>query len=301
MNQMPQSKTIKALRVFGRSFLQASTLESNAALDVVALEVDLLLGKVLRLDPIGLHINADRLVGDEDVQLFEQMLRRRLVGEPIAYILEKREFWGLSFYVTPAVLIPRPETELVVSRALNYFHKGQVTLVDVGVGSGAIILSILDELRAREGEKFLQNVCAVGIDTSDQALEVCAVNAARLGLRDVLTLSHSSLLEALPSLQKFKRLVVVSNPPYVPSVEQLPPDVGEFEPHGALFAGADGLDVFRQFAAQLQPYFAEGAVFIAEHGKGQEVEIAGLLRENGASSVEYFADLAGINRVVEAR
>ena len=208
-------------------------------------------------------------------------MRRRSAGrEPVAYLLGRRGFRRLELVVDARVLVPRPETELLVEAALGLPRGARV--VDVGTGSGAVALALKDE----RGDLDVR-----GTDVSEEALAVARANAARLGL-DV-ALSHADLLEDAGPVD-----AVLSNPPYVAEADRatLPPEVARHEPALALFAGPDGLDVVRRLVAQAG---ASAATLLAlEVGQGQAPAVAGLVRAAGFSEVEALRDLAGIERVV---
>jgi len=217
---------------------------------------------------------------------FDAMLQRRVRGEPMAYILGEREFFGLSFKVTPATLIPRPETELLVELALQRIPKNQnCRILDLGAGSGAIALSIA---HAR------QNIEVVAVDASPDALEVAHGNAARLGIGNTAFV-HSDWYAALGQ-QRFR--VIVSNPPYIAESDA---HLGEgdlrFEPGAALASGADGLDDIRHIVAGAQAHLEPDGWLLLEHGYDQAARVRQLLRDSGFAEVFSARDLAGIERV----
>ncbi len=238
-----------------------------------------------------------RLVADSKAEvpppaarLFGEMVRRRLRREPVAYIVGRKGFRRLDLAVDHRVLIPRPETELLVEIALE---RQPATLLDVGTGSGAIALAIADELPA----------CAVtATDTSPGALEVARANAERLGLADRVRFLPGSV----PAEGEFD--LILANLPYVAEADwpSLQPEVTRWEPREALLAGPDGLDAIRALLSDgvrcLCPHATQatngGVVFALEIGAGQAEAVAGLLRAAGFSSIETRPDLAGIERVV---
>lgn len=220
---------------------------------------------------------------------FSSLIDRRSSGEPVAYITGTREFWGLDFQVTPAVLIPRPETELLVQEALAIIdQRGAATVVDVGTGSGCVAIAIAHE-RPR--------VRVIATDISGDALDVARANAARHGVAARVDFRHASTLNGVGAVD-----LIVSNPPYIPRAEArtLMKDVVDFEPHAALFAGGDGLDVIRAIladAAARQPV----PPVLFEFG-GNEGAVRDAVRASGLRLVRVVPDLAGIPRiaVVEA-
>lgn len=220
-------------------------------------------------------------------RVFGEMVRRRLRREPVAYIVGWKGFRRLNLAVDHRVLIPRPETELLVEVALE---RGPASVLDVGTGSGAIALAVADELPG----------CAVtATDTSPQALEVARANAGRLGFVDRVSFHSGSL----PADGGFD--LILANLPYVAEADwsSLQPDVTRWEPREALLAGPDGLDSIRVLVAECGRRFdrvtaGRPTVIALEVGEGQAAAVAGLLREAGFARTEARRDLAGIERVV---
>jgi release factor glutamine methyltransferase len=210
---------------------------------------------------------------------FLEMTRRRAAGEPVAYILGHKEFYGMELAVDPAVLIPRPETELLVDLALA---RKPVSLVDIGTGSGAIALAL---------KRHLPQARVVATDASATALEVARRNAARFGLE--VELRHGRWFEPLAG-ERFE--AIISNPPYVvvddPHLAGLP-----YEPRLAIVGGADGLDGFRVLAREASGHLLPGGWLLMEHGAGQHEAVRELLEAAGLETTESWPDLAGIPRV----
>lgn len=215
---------------------------------------------------------------------FSALVDRRARGEPVAYITGTREFWGLDFQVTPAVLIPRPETELLVQEALAVIdERGATAVADVGTGSGCVAIAIAHER---------PNLRVVATDISAKALEVARANAARHGVAERVAFRHAPVLDGAGAVD-----VIVSNPPYIPRGEArtLMKDVVEFEPHTALFAGGDGLYVIRAIlaaAAGRQPV----PPVLFEFG-GNEAAVREAIGASGLRLVKIARDLAGIPRI----
>lgn len=229
--------------------------------------------------------DRDALTGSSE-QAYAALLTRRLSGEPIAYIVGSREFFGLEFNTTPAVLIPRPETELLVELALARMPENQPSeVLDLGTGSGAIAISIAKS-------RPLATVTAV--DRSPEALAVARDNAARLQAPN-LRLLHSDWFGALDA-QTFD--LIVSNPPYVEEADPhlLRGDV-RFEPLSALASGADGLDDIRRIASAAPQHLKPGGWLLFEHGYNQGEGCREILRQQGFLEVETIRDLAGLERV----
>lgn len=266
----------------GQKLQQALGLDPREA----RLEVQILLCHVLGVARSWL-IGHDRDdLADTPSQAYAALLERRLSGEPIAYIVGSREFFGLEFKTTQAVLIPRPETELLVELALARIPENQpCKVLDLGTGSGAIAISI-----ARN--RPLAEVTAV--DQSMEALAVARENAARLGTYN-LCLLESNWFGALEG-QSFD--LIVSNPPYVEAADpHLQQGDVRFEPRSALASGADGLDDIRRIAAAAPGYLKPGGWLLFEHGYNQGESCREILVQQGFSAVETFRDLAGLERV----
>lgn len=249
-----------------------------AGCDAPRLDAELLLAAALGLTRERLVIDRDRVLDPGECMRCEGLIARRVAREPVAYILGRKEFRHISLAVDRRVLIPRPETELLVEVGLTLAPGARV--VDVGTGSGAIALAL-------KAERPDLTVC--GSDVSDDALAVARLNAVRLGL-DV-RFCHADLLPP----GSFD--AVLANLPYVAEAADLAPEITRYEPPGALFAGADGLDLVRRLLPAL------GAVpFVAlEVGFDQAAAVAALLNDAGFASVAALPDLAGHERVVTGR
>jgi release factor glutamine methyltransferase len=223
---------------------------------------------------------------------FEAAVARRLRHEPIQYITGQQEFYGLALAVTPAVLIPRPETEHLVEAVLERIARTEpTTIADIGTGSGAIAIALAAHLP-------LARVTAV--DLSPTALAVAEANARTHRLDGRIRFLVSDLLEALPLDQRGHFDAIVSNPPYVPFSDAplLHPQVREHEPSSALFAGPDGLAIYRRLIPQAHDALKPGGLLALEIGHGQRDDLAALLK--GWSNVSFLADLQGIPRVALA-
>jgi len=251
------------------------------------LDAEVLLAEATGWDRARLVADSKAEVPPPAARLFGEMVRRRLRREPVAYIVGRKGFRRLDLAVDHRVLIPRPETELLVEVALG---RQPATLLDVGTGSGAIALAVADELPG----------CAVtATDTSAAALEVARANAERLGLADRVRFLEGSV----PGGERFD--LVVANLPYVEETawSSLQPEVTQWEPREALLAGEDGLDAIRAFLAEcgsdLGRMATQASTALAlELGEGQAPAVAALLADAGFSAIETRRDLAGIERVV---
>ena len=287
-------KTINELRHWGRAELVAG--ES----DVAGLEVDVLLAHVLGCERLGLFQNLSMLVEAEDCERFIELVARRKRFEPVAYLTGEREFFGLGFFVSPAVLIPRPETELVVEEALKCFSAEleSFQLVDVGTGSGAIVVAILCELRKLFGPEYLRRGKVMATDMSSEALEVARQNARLHQVADIISFVETDLLLGVPLDGASALTMIVSNPPYIPVAEKLPPDVDNYEPQMALRGGQEGLEIIGQLFSQSAPHIRAGARLILEIGFDQRLSVESLILGHGLNLREVHLDFQGIERVL---
>ena len=260
---------------------------AGAGIDGARAEARLLLAHVLDVPREALLRDSRQPVERAMAHRFEALIERRMRREPIAYLTGTREFWSLGFEVTPATLIPRPESETLVEAALARIgpRQGPYRLLDLGTGTGCLLLALLSELPGARG---------LGVDLSEAALVVARRNASRLGLSDRADFVPGSWGEGLEG--RFD--LIVSNPPYVAESEAstLPPDVASYEPKGALFGGPDGLSAYRALAPDLVRLLALGGFAVVELGAGAAEAVAAILADAGLVEVERRRDLAGIVR-----
>jgi release factor glutamine methyltransferase len=262
--------------------------------DEPRLDAELLLGEAIGCERAALLAEGVAEVSAPAARTFGEMVRRRLRREPVAYILGRKGFRNLELAVDGRVLVPRPETELLVELALELAPR---SVLDVGTGSGAIALAVADELPACE---------VTATDTSPVALEVARANADRLGLGDRVRFVEGTL--ARPGKCNSGFDLVLANLPYVAERDwpTLQPEVTQWEPREALLAGPDGLDAYRAFIPECSGHlhrYAEqmtGAL-AAEVGEKQAPAVAALMQEAGFAGIETRRDLAGIERVVVGR
>jgi len=261
----------------------------SAALEVCGLvptEAKLLLAHVLGCDRAWLAAHRDEQLEPANARAFDALVRRRIAGEPIAYLVGRREFFGLDLEISPDVLIPRPETELLVTLACGWLSADeQARVLDLGSGSGAVGLAI-----AHERPRAL----VTGTDVSPRAVALARRNAQRLSIANVVFL-ESDWFDSLPR-ERFA--LIVANPPYVARND---PHLREgdlrFEPEGALVSGDDGLDATRAIVACAPQFLAPGARIALEHGHDQASTVRTLLAQEGFSAIASARDLAGIERV----
>jgi release factor glutamine methyltransferase len=269
----------------------AAELRADAVRDAL-----LLLLHTLGISRAALYADPSRTLRPEQQSQYDALIRRRLASEPIQYITGEQEFYGLAIRVTPAVLIPRPETEHLVESVLSEMKQtglnrdARVDILDVGTGSGAIAIALAHHL---------PNARVTAIDISQAALEVAAANAAYHNLANRIRFVNSDLLNALPAAENFD--AIVSNPPYVPASDRdtLHSQVRDHEPATALFAGPDGLDIYRRLIPQARAALKASGLLALEIGHNQRDAIAALL--NDWKAVRFVDDLQRLPRVAIAR
>jgi release factor glutamine methyltransferase len=270
----------------------SSTLSVSATLSssgLAPLEAKLLLGHILGRDRAWLAAHADASIDGEQHRRFDALMRRRHAGEPIAYLLGRREFYGLDLEVTPDVLIPRPETELLVDFALEKIHRdAPAQVLDLGTGSGAMALAIAQRRPMAQ---------IIAVDASTAALVVARRNAQRLGIDNVQWM-ESDWFSKVPH-ETFA--VIVANPPYISSND---PHLNEgdirFEPRSALTPGFDGLAAIRTIVGEAPAHLLAGGCIAIEHGFDHADAVQALLRAAGFTAIAARRDLAGILRTTFA-
>ncbi len=261
----------------------------DKGIDSPRLDAELLIAGVLDLDRVGIYLNYDRPLTAAELATIKPLVKRRGQREPLQYLLGHTEFWSLDFKVSPAVLIPRADSEILVEEALQKAADvGE--LLDIGTGSGAVALSFAHEKT---------NWQITGLDISPAALEVAVENAQRLALDDRSRFITGDLAQ-LPE-KTFD--LVVSNPPYISAAEyrELMPEVRDHEPELALLAAEDGLACYRQLAAQAQKILKPGGWLLLEIGYQQEQAVTQLLAAAGLTEIYCRQDYAGNPRVVSGR
>ncbi|WP_420134475.1 peptide chain release factor N(5)-glutamine methyltransferase [Rhodopseudomonas sp.] len=269
-------------------------LFKDAALDSPDLDARLLVGEAVGLDLTGLVRHSDRVLAAAEAERLAGFVARRLAGEPVARILGQREFWGLPLRLGPDTLVPRPDTETVVEVALDFLRAGpcpRPRILDIGTGSGAILLALLDECRDATG---------IATDINLGTLRIARANAVALALSDrahFVACDYASALSGAFDL-------IVSNPPYIPAgdIAALDIEVRDHDPRRALDGGADGLDAYRLIAPESVRLLRPGGALVVEIGQGQGDDVAALMRAAGLVVSEApRADLGGILRVVSGR
>jgi release factor glutamine methyltransferase len=285
MSAPPVGVTIGAL------LCEAGARFREAGIEEARIEARLLLGHVLGRRPLSLPMDGLRAVSAADAARFRSLVARRAAHEPSAYLTGTRGFWTLDLAVTPAVLIPRHDTETVIAAALDHAARGGVRRVlDLGTGSGAILLALLAECPAAFG---------VGVDRSEAALAVARANAATAGLGARAGFLRGDWAEAVAGCFD----IVVSNPPYIASetIATLAPEVAAHEPRAALDGGEDGLDAYRRILPALPRLIGAGGVAVLEIGAGQGAAVSSLATQAALRVMEIRQDLGGIPRAMVLR
>ena len=252
------------------------------------LDAEILLCRTIDMPRSYLFAHPEDELDELAQQRFADVLERRAAGEPMAYIMGIKEFWSHEFFVSPATLVPRPETELLVELALREIpRKANWEILDLGTGSGAIAIAIA-------GERLMCQVTAV--DVSDDALAVARENVRALSLGNV----SLALGSWTTPVQGRMFNIIVSNPPYVRSDDEALLKL-QHEPQSALAAGEDGLDAIRVLAADCRAILEDDGVLLIEHGADQAAEVSGLLESHGWANICCHNDLADLPRVTVAR
>jgi release factor glutamine methyltransferase len=266
----------------------------SRGIEAARLEAELLLGELLGLDRVGLVVHSMRPLSESELSSYRELLKRRRSGEPVAYILGRREFFGLSFSVDRHVLVPRPETELLVEEALLRTKHRELSgrALDLCTGSGCVAISFA---KARPTWQTFAT------DLSEEALGVARKNALDLGVVWNLSFHQGDLLEACGRASRFE--LIVCNPPYIPNAEldTLAPEVRDHEPRMALDGGADGLDFYKRLVKEAPSHLVPGGVLAVEIGADQGGAVMGLFRAHGFTETTLRQDFAGNDRVISGK
>jgi release factor glutamine methyltransferase len=259
------------------------------------LTADLLLGHVFGWERVHVLSRIEKIVPDEIWLRLKGLVSRRIGGEPLQYLTGEKEFYGLAFRVAPGVLIPRPETEILVEKALELIKNRSLSrtrFVDIGTGSGCIAISVAHEIPSATGW---------AVDISAAALSIARENAIHHGVSDRILLIQADLLECFPRKECFD--LVLCNPPYVAlrDYDSLPSEVSDYEPHEALFGGESGFEVYRRLIPEVSSRLAPGGHLLLEAGAGQAEWVGQFIEEAGLLLEITVNDLQGIPRCIIAR
>lgn len=257
-----------------------------------ALEARLLLEAVLECDRTYLVIHKDEVISENNLEQYFKWIEERVTGRPIQYILKQQEFMGLKFRVTPFTLVPRRETEELVELALNFLSEDQVsTIMDIGTGTGCIPISLT---------VLNKKVIAIGVDLSQEALDVALDNSLMHKVDSRIMWVHSDIFDGIDSVWLGKIDMILSNPPYIRTedIDHLMLEVKGFEPRMALDGGPDGLDFYRRICKDAKSFLKEGGALLLEIGYDQGKEVCELLSQYGFKQVQCKKDLSGMDRMI---
>ena len=257
-------KQINQLINFGSENLKKKSISSYQ------IDSEIILSKILKKSREKILISLEELISHKKFSSFKKLINRRAKREPVAYIVREKEFWSKNFLVNKDTLIPRPETELLVEKVIKYFKNKKVFILDIGTGSGCILISILKEIKKSKG---------IGIDISKNALEIAHKNSKRFGLTKRLKFFHRSI----DKLWSFKFDLIVSNPPYIRrhEIKNLSEDIKKYEPRIALDGGKDGLDVIKKVIYKSSTNLKINGMLALEIGSGQYKKVSQILKLKG--------------------
>ena len=243
------------------------------------LDSELLLSKILKKNREEILINLDQEICQKNLSRYKELILRRSQHEPIAYILENKEFWSKFFFVSPDTLIPRPETELMVEKLIEIFKEKKISILDMGTGSGCILISLLSELK---------NSTGVGIDISKKALKVAKKNSDKHRMKNKIKFFNKSLESKF--YQKFD--LIVSNPPYIKSneIKNLKEDIRKYEPRIALDGGNDGLDLIKKIIYKTKYILKVKGMLALEIGNAQYKKVSKILIKNNFRTEHIIRD-----------
>ena len=252
------------------------------------IDSEILLSQAINKSREFIILNSNYNVSEKEYWYFKEMVNQRLRGKPIAYITGKKFFWKDEFIINEKVLIPRPDTEIIVEQVLKIFkNKTKINFLDIGIGSGCILLSILKERK---------DFRATGIDISNHALKVCKINAYKLGIKNRVKLFKSDI----DKFNKEKYDLIISNPPYIKNLDltYLEKDIAKFEPKIALDGGLDGISEIRKLIKKSSELIKNNGKLIIEIGYDQKDEVKQLLRKNSFYVNSVEKDLANNDRCI---
>ena len=267
----------------------SKTLKFNK-IETHQLDSELVLSNILNKQRENLIINSTQKVSETTVINFENLINRRAKREPLAYILRNKEFWSKDFLVDRNTLIPRPETELLCENIIKIFRSKKLYILDIGTGSGCIILSILAELKGAKG---------IAVDISRKAIEIAKKNSNKLGLNNRVKFFNKSL----ESMRGYKFDLIVSNPPYIKTsdIKNLSDDVKRFEPKIALDGGKDGLDVIKKVIYKSKTILKRSGWLALEIGHGQQYKVSQILKKQNFKEELLVKDYKNNVRCILAR
>ena len=267
---------------------------TSAGIEDADSEARIILRETAGLSATDIHGRPDDEITSDIYNEIQTIIKRRLMREPLQYIYGRWDFMGLSFAVRPGVLIPRPDTEIMVETVMGRLHDG-MRILDLCTGTGCILISLLKYSNGCEG---------VGVDISTEALALAQENADNINNSASISFLQGDLYGALTEMvTPITFDIIVSNPPYIPAdvIDTLEPEVKKYEPRLALDGGDDGLDIIRRIIDGAQAHLIKGGELFLEMGYDQGPSVSALMREAGFADVEVIPDYAGLDRVVAGR
>jgi len=267
-----------------------SKILKNSKIQTYQLDTEIILSSLLEKKREQIITNPEEKISKNNIHDFNNLVRRRATSEPLAYILKKKEFWSKNFFVNRNTLIPRPETELLCENVIKIFRNKNLHVLDMGTGSGCIILSILTELKEAKG---------VGIDISKKAIKVAKKNSNKLGLNKRIKFFNKSLED----IHGYKFDLIVSNPPYIKTsdIKSLSEDIKRFEPIIALDGGKDGLDVIKKVIYKSKTILKRLGWLALEIGSGQHYKVSQILKKENFREELLVKDYKSNVRCILAR
>ncbi len=265
--------------ILEKTIEKASKLLKKKSIRSYELDAEVILSNIMGVSREYLITNAKSKISKEIIKKYDNAINRRLSQEPVAYIVGKKEFWSQDFFVSKSTLIPRPETELMLYRVINIFKNKKINILDIGTGSGCLLLSILKELNTSRG---------TGIDISKEAICVANINAKKLNL-------FNRVKFKIFDIDKFnfdKYDLILSNPPYIASrdIKNLSKDILHYEPLLALKGGYDGLDLIKKVIYKSSTLLKKNGLLVVEIGNNQYIKVSNLLKQDGFKEVSKECD-----------
>jgi len=287
-------------QTIGQAFKNISDIFKNGGIINSEREAEILLSYFLEMNRSEIYLNSNRILKDIEKKQLEGKIQKRINKIPLQYITKHQEFMGMDFLVEKGVLIPRPETEILVEEAIkkiqNYKYSNNIKVVDLGTGAGVIAISIAN---------FINNITVYATDISKKSLQIALKNAQKHDCKNKIIFLHGDLFEPFENkIEKLSLEAIISNPPYIDSYDfkSLPPEVKDNEPKIALYGGIDGLDYYRKIIRESPQYLKKKGFLALEVGAGQARKVKELiLKENNfTQDIEIIKDYLGIERVVIA-
>jgi release factor glutamine methyltransferase len=290
---------ISELRQVGRELF--GSMPHTSPLEIHNREIDWIMCAVLGQTREELLISSKETVPLDKAVVCKELFKRRCMNEPLAYLIGEQEFYGRTFNVTKNVLIPRPETELLVKEACDCLtgKEEEFFILDIGTGSGVILVSVYLNLLELYGQEYVNSGVFLGTDNSNKALEVAISNAEKFHVDNKLKFVQADVFNGIVIPSDGCKVLILSNPPYIAENEKLPISVSDFEPLQALYSGPNGLNMIDKIISKCTKHINNGAVLLMEIGYKQSHEVESLLLKYGLKNLKFYLDFQGIKRVVK--